>query len=241
MLRWRRWRRGRRGRPHRTATAHAATRPAGCAATSAGRSRLWTNQDEIFKALLNQEDIPAIEGVPSLIDTAHKICLVLDRGIPVNTVVSAMLKNAYAKDPAERLYPPARLESTMTRFITASVEAYCPHDQSKIAPILINPAPASNGPTHPAAYLHGAASDPGQQFTGTGAGDLPTTALASAITALPSGDMVPPSPPEIPPPPPPPAHLQTPPSPIAAPIFIVGQPRTGTTILYDLLAQDPGG
>src|ERR1700761_8583807 len=26
---------------------------------------------------------------------------------------------------------------------------------------------------------------------------------------------------------------------IAAPIFIVGQPRTGTTILYDLLAQDP--
>lgn len=27
--------------------------------------------------------------------------------------------------------------------------------------------------------------------------------------------------------------------PVAAPIFIVGQPRTGTTILYDLLAQDP--
>ncbi len=26
---------------------------------------------------------------------------------------------------------------------------------------------------------------------------------------------------------------------VAAPIFIVGQPRTGTTILYDLLAQDP--
>ncbi|ORV81518.1 hypothetical protein AWC11_27200 [Mycobacterium interjectum] len=28
-------------------------------------------------------------------------------------------------------------------------------------------------------------------------------------------------------------------NPITAPIFIVGQPRTGTTILYDLLAQDP--
>jgi len=26
---------------------------------------------------------------------------------------------------------------------------------------------------------------------------------------------------------------------IASPIFVVGQPRTGTTILYDLLAQDP--
>ena len=27
--------------------------------------------------------------------------------------------------------------------------------------------------------------------------------------------------------------------PINRPIFIVGQPRTGTTILFDLLAQDP--
>ena len=31
----------------------------------------------------------------------------------------------------------------------------------------------------------------------------------------------------------------SPPSPIGRPIFIVGQPRTGTTILFDLLAQDP--
>ncbi len=29
-------------------------------------------------------------------------------------------------------------------------------------------------------------------------------------------------------------------SPVAAPIMILGQPRTGTTILFDLLAQDPG-
>ncbi|GLE52225.1 sulfotransferase family protein [Mycobacterium montefiorense] len=28
--------------------------------------------------------------------------------------------------------------------------------------------------------------------------------------------------------------------PITSPIFIVGQPRTGTTIIFDLLAQDPG-
>ncbi|MGA9490823.1 MAG: sulfotransferase, partial [Mycobacterium sp.] len=35
-------------------------------------------------------------------------------------------------------------------------------------------------------------------------------------------------------------HPQIAEQPITAPIFIVGQPRTGTTILYDLLAQDPG-
>ncbi len=34
-------------------------------------------------------------------------------------------------------------------------------------------------------------------------------------------------------------HPEVAAEPITAPIFIVGQPRTGTTILYDLLAQDP--
>ncbi|SPM29672.1 sulfotransferase family protein, partial [Mycobacterium terramassiliense] len=34
-------------------------------------------------------------------------------------------------------------------------------------------------------------------------------------------------------------HPEVADKPITAPIFIVGQPRTGTTILYDLLAQDP--
>jgi Sulfotransferase family len=35
------------------------------------------------------------------------------------------------------------------------------------------------------------------------------------------------------------AHPEVADKPIGQPIFIVGQPRTGTTILYDLLAQDP--
>ncbi|OBI10512.1 sulfotransferase family protein [Mycobacterium scrofulaceum] len=35
------------------------------------------------------------------------------------------------------------------------------------------------------------------------------------------------------------AHPDVAAKPVTAPIFIVGQPRTGTTILYDLLAQDP--
>ncbi|OBH99404.1 DUF732 domain-containing protein [Mycobacterium sp. E2733] len=206
----------------------------GGATLRGGAATADPNQDEQFKALLNQEDIPAEEGVPSLIDTAHKICLVLDRGISVDTIVGAMLNNAYTQDPVERLYPLGRLESTMRRFITASVGAYCPRNQSKIAPVLANPAPASNGPAQPAAaYLHSAAGDPGQippsteragppLFMAGGAfgagryvrepsdGDARGTALASHTRALPSGDMTPPTPPEIPPPPPV-AHLRTPP------------------------------
>lgn len=34
-------------------------------------------------------------------------------------------------------------------------------------------------------------------------------------------------------------HPEVAAKPVTSPIFIVGQPRTGTTILYDLLAQDP--
>lgn len=200
----------------------------GGAALRGGVATADPNQDEQFKALLNQEDIPALEGVPTLINTARKICLVLDRGIPVDTIVDAMMNNAYTQDPAERLYPPARLESTMTRFITASVEAYCPRNQRKIASIMANPAPASDAPMNPtAAYLHRGAGDPGQKAASTGVAGLPRfmdggpvvavgAVRASLIRALPSGDMTPPTPPQIPPPPPQ-ARLQAPPRPIAAP------------------------
>lgn len=188
----------------------------GGAALGGGAATADPNQDDLFKALLNQEDIPALEGVPSLISTAHKICLVLDRGIPVHTVVGAMMNNAYSKDPTERRYPQARLESTMIRFIAASVGAYCPNNQSKIASIVANPAPASYEPTHAAAYLPSAASGLGQRLTSTGAAGQHATALASLIGALPSGDMTPPNPPPIPPPPPA-EHLRTPPKLIAAP------------------------
>ncbi|UXA07271.1 DUF732 domain-containing protein [Mycobacterium sp. SMC-2] len=183
------------------------------------------NQDEQFKALLDQEEIPALEGVPTLIDTAHKICRVLDSGIPVGTIVGAMMNNAYTQDPAERLYPPARLESTMTRFIIASVEAYCPRDQRKIATIMPNPALAPSGPAHPAgAHLHGAASDLVRKPARTGVvaaprvidDDAHSTAPAGLIGALPSGDMTAPTQPQIPPPAPG-EHLQSPPRPTAAP------------------------
>ncbi|BBY03554.1 DUF732 domain-containing protein [Mycobacterium seoulense] len=171
------------------------------------------SQDEQFIALLAAEGIPAVEGMPTLISTAHKVCRVLDRGISVDTMVDAMLNNAYTQDPVERLYPRTRLTSTMTRFITASVEAYCPREQGKIATIMAQTAPASNRLWH---------SGPGWRKGPGGVLSLPHVkqtgahgiALASSVRALPSGDMVPPSPPDIPPPPPA-EHLRTPPRAIA--------------------------
>src|ERR1700747_3241098 len=90
------------------------------------------NQDDQFLALLNKEGIPAQEGVPSLIDTAHKICRALDSGTPVNVVVNSLVTFAQSDNPgADR----GRLERTETRFVRAAVGAYCPYDQGKIASI----------------------------------------------------------------------------------------------------------
>jgi uncharacterized membrane protein YgcG len=164
----------------------------GAAILRGGAAAADPNQDDQFLALLDKEDIPALENAPGLIATAHKICRKLDGGMPVDNLVDTMMNNAYNEDPIERLYPRARLTSTMTRFITAAVEAYCPYDQSKIASIMANPAPGSNEPTHPfAAYTHNAVNSgsdlweplpalditnmpaPWQEPTGTGAVRLP--------------------------------------------------------------------
>jgi uncharacterized membrane protein YgcG len=103
------------------------------------------NQDDQFLALLNQEGIPALSGVPSLIDTAHKVCGALDGGVPAGTVVKALVNFAFSNDPTQDL---GRYERTETRFVHAAVGAYCPYDQGKIASITANPAPGSNEPTH---------------------------------------------------------------------------------------------
>jgi Protein of unknown function (DUF732) len=150
------------------------------------------NQDDQFLALLDKEGIPALTGVPSLIDTAHKVCRNLDAGMPVDTMVDTLVNYAYSVDPSERLYAPGRLARTEARFIIAAVEAYCPYDQGKIASVMANPAPGSHEPTHRvAANTHNAVSSggdlrepppaldmidllaPSQEPTGTGAVRLP--------------------------------------------------------------------
>lgn len=160
----------------------------------AGAAAADPSQDDQFLAILEQEDIPAVKNVPSLIATAHKVCRKLDGGMPVGDVVNMMVNDAYAVDPPERLYPHDRLARTETRFVIAAVEAYCPGDRSKIASVMANPVPGPNSPMHRASYTRGAL----------------TGAVAPAgITA--------PDPPQIPAPPPPTAKDLTPPRPVAAP------------------------
>lgn len=179
----------------------------GGAVVRVGAAAADPSQDEQFSALLTAEGIPALEGMPTLISTAHKVCRVLDKGISVDTMVDAMLNNAYTQDPVERLYPRTRLTRTMTRFITASVEAYCPRDEGKIASIMGRPRGA--GWHKPAGG--GVLSLPELKQSGAHG-----AALASTGRVLPSGDMTQPSPPDIPPPPPV-DHLRTPPRANAAP------------------------
>jgi hypothetical protein len=199
----------------------------GAAILHGGAAAADPNQDDQFLALLDKEGIPALEGVPSLIDTAHKVCRALDAGTPAGAVVNSLVTFAQSDNPgADR----GRLERTETRFVRAAVGAYCPYDQGKIASIMANPAPGPNGPTHRfAAYAHNAVNSGSDLREPPPARDMinpsaawqePTgtldTVLASLIGALPGG-VPPPNPPQIPIPPPPTGQTLTPPRPIAAP------------------------
>ncbi|BBY37659.1 hypothetical protein MMAN_17930 [Mycobacterium mantenii] len=197
----------------------------GAAILRGGAAAADPNQDDQFLALLDQEGIPALEGVPYLIDTAHKVCRAVDAGFSADAVVDAMVQFAYGHDPAERAYAPGRLARTEARFVTASVKAYCPYDRGKIASLITNPASARNAPTPPgAAYPHTAvtfampAHRQGALVAGRSDGDRSDfrAALVSRHGVVPSGDITQPKPPDIPPPPPV-AHLRTPPRQIAAP------------------------
>jgi Protein of unknown function (DUF732) len=98
---------------------------AGAAAADPGQ------QQDQFVALLEQEQIPAIDNIPGLVARAHQICSELDGGAPLETVVSEEMDGAYADNPALRIYP-ARVRRTATRFITASVDVYCPSHQGQL-------------------------------------------------------------------------------------------------------------
>ena len=78
----------------------------GAAILRGGAAAADANQDDQFLALLDEEGIPAVENVPSLIDTAHKICRTLDAGMPADGLVDAMVGHAYSIDPTLGRYPP---------------------------------------------------------------------------------------------------------------------------------------
>lgn len=177
------------------------------------------NQDDRFLALLDQEGIPALQGVPNLIETAHDVCRTLDAGMPAAGLVDAMVNNAFGIDPAEREYAPGRLARTEARFITAAVGAYCPHNQGKIASIRANRT-GWNGSTRRIVVV------PSGEITDPNPPQIPTPPPASQIQA-PRQPVAAPPPPKQPPPPaqkppPPPRQVaepppQAPPPPAAGP------------------------
>lgn len=98
----------------------------GAAILRGGAASADPNQDDQFLALLSQEGVPAISGVPDLIRTAHKVCGELAGGVPADTVVAELVNSANIITPGA---DPGRLRRTETRFVIASAGAYCPNHQ----------------------------------------------------------------------------------------------------------------
>jgi Protein of unknown function (DUF732) len=177
---------------------------AGAAILPGGTAAADPSQDDKFLTLLGYEDIPAIDNAASLIDTAHKVCARLDEGMAAGDLVELIRNNGFNENPLARLYPQRRVTKTINRFISASVQAYCPYDQGKIASVSSQAATVWSEPTgRVAAYTR----------------NTQAPSLAFGIAPLPSGEVPPSNPPAIPaqsPPPPqevPPAPPQSPPPP----------------------------
>ncbi|WP_082939652.1 DUF732 domain-containing protein [Mycobacterium sp. 852014-50255_SCH5639931] len=167
------------------------------------------NPDDQFVALLDQKGIPALENVPSLIATAHRICRQLDGGMPVDGVVADMKERAFNANSGGGQYPPDRVNRTIARFISAAVEAYCPNDQPKIASLqaMANPVPGSSESTP--------RSTSNPYIAASSWSDLREP--QSTVRMVPLGETGQPDPPQLPPPPPPTAQILTPPAPVATP------------------------
>lgn len=146
------------------------------------------NQDDQFLAVLQEKQIPAMENVSTVVAAGHTVCRKLDDGIPARTVLDGLNNDAYGMNPDLREQSD-RLSATMSRFIAAAVEVYCPADQSKIASLAAGRTWRTTGPSHyfvvanyrPRTAIHGAV-------------------LGSPVATIATGDASQPKPPKIPPP-----------------------------------------
>ena len=82
-------------------------------------------QQDQFVALLEQDQVPLIDNLPSLVARAHQICKELNGGASVYTVVDEEMNGIFEEDPALRSET-ARVHRTAIRFIAVSAEVYCP-------------------------------------------------------------------------------------------------------------------
>ena len=98
----------------------------GAAILGGGAASADPNQDDQFLALLSQQGIPALSGIPDLIKTAHDVCGELNSGVPAGTVVGEFEDYANSVTPG---FDPARVHRSAIRFVRASAGAYCPNQQ----------------------------------------------------------------------------------------------------------------
>jgi hypothetical protein len=101
----------------------------------AGAAGADPSQQDQFVALLEQEQIPPINDgeVPGVVARAHYICGQLNGGTPVDALVTEEMDRGYAENPRLRSLSD-RVRRTAIRFITASVDVYCPRHQGELPP-----------------------------------------------------------------------------------------------------------
>lgn len=97
----------------------------------AGAAAADPSQEDQFVALLAQQQIPATDNVPGLVYRAHEICGELDRGASFQAAVDEEVNTAYAENSSLRVVAD-RVRRTAVKFVTASVEVYCPSHQGQL-------------------------------------------------------------------------------------------------------------
>jgi hypothetical protein len=95
-----------------------------CAGAASADPTPQEQQDQ-FVALLEQDQVPLIDNLPSLVARAHQICKELNSGTSVYTVVDEEMNGIFDENPALRSEA-ARVHRTAIRFIAVSAEVYCP-------------------------------------------------------------------------------------------------------------------
>jgi Protein of unknown function (DUF732) len=92
-------------------------------------------QQDQFLALLEQEQIPPVDDgeVPGVVARARQICDQANGGTPVDALINDEMNRGYDENPRLHLYPD-RVRRTAIRFITASVDVYCPRHKGELPP-----------------------------------------------------------------------------------------------------------
>ena len=101
----------------------------------AGAAGADPSQQDQFLALLEQEQIPPVDDgeVPGVVARAQQICGEINGGTPVDALVNDEMNRGYAENPRLHLFPD-RVRRTAVRFITASVDVYCPRHKGELPP-----------------------------------------------------------------------------------------------------------